>query len=414
MVLNGVRYLYKLIVLHTVFQGLRFMPFVTKCPSCGNKYTVQQRSIGSSMDCSACNKTFRILPDASSNPAPEIFTFKEPEPKKQEKEEKKEVTRTIKKPVESSIDVEYNPSSKSRSNSIDVEYTPEAKPRYSERQPDWFSGEGTAVDNFLGLVAVFLSCISLLAASFPVIDYLVIPLGIAGMGLAIYSAMLEGSIAKRFTFPAIALLISVPTIMIIINSPDWFREYREKPKSISIKDKFVLVAPGERPFLPEKPDQPVNSSQYGIQRNDIRAVISEVRYRRIEYIQSKVKKFTKDAKITVLIKVFNAGYEKPFDFSNWQSYGNGVKLYDTDGSELPSWKPPANPGAIKLDEPTKTVFAGKMIEETLTFDAPKTKFEELRLILPAKAFGEEPTLDKDGQEQEGKIIMIIPFKMITP
>ncbi len=390
------------------------MPFVTKCPSCGNKYTVQQRSIGSSMDCSACNKPFRILPDASSNPAPEIFTFKEPEPQKQEKEEKKEVTRTIKKPLESSIDVEYNPPSKSRASSIDVEYTPEAKPRYSERQLDWFSGDGTAVDNFLGLVAVFLSCISLLAASFPVIDYLVIPLGIAGMGLAIYSAILEGSIAKRFTFPAIALLISVPTIMIIINSPDWFREYREKPKSISIKDKFVLVAPGERPFLPEKPDQPVNSSQYGIQRNDIRAVISEVRYRRIEYTQSKVKKFTKDAKITVLIKVFNAGYEKPFDFANWQSYGNGVKLYDTDGSELPSWKPPANPGAIKLDEPTKTVFAGKMIEETLTFDAPKTKFEELRLLLPAKAFGEEPTLDKDGQEQEGKIIMIIPFKMITP
>ena len=390
------------------------MPFVTKCPSCGNKYTVQQRSIGSSMDCSACNKPFRILPDASSNPAPEIFTFKEPEPQKQEKEEKKEVTRTIKKPLESSIDVEYNPPSKSRASSIDVEYTPEAKPRYSERQLDWFSGDGTAVDNFLGLVAVFLSCISLLAASFPVIDYLVIPLGIAGMGLAIYSAILEGSIAKRFTFPLVALLISVPTIMIIINSPDWFREYREKPKSISIKDKFVLVAPGERPFLPEKPDQPVNSSQYGIQRNDIRAVISEVRYRRIEYTQSKVKKFTKDAKITVLIKVFNAGYEKPFDFANWQSYGNGVKLYDTDGSELPSWKPPANPGAIKLNEPTKTVFAGKMIEETLTFDAPKTKFEELRLLLPAKAFGEEPTLDKDGQEQEGKIIMIIPFKMITP
>ena len=390
------------------------MPFVTKCPSCGNKYTVQQRSIGSSMDCSACNKPFRILPDASSNPAPEIFTFKEPEPQKQEKEEKKEVTRTIKKPVESSIDVEYNPPSKSRSNSIDVEYTPEAKPRYSERKLDWFSGDGTAVDNFLGLVAVFLSCISLLAASFPVIDYLVIPLGIAGMGLAIYSAILEGSIAKRFTFPAIALLISVPTIMIIINSPDWFREYREKPKSISIKDKFVLVAPGERPFLPEKPDQPVNSSQYGIQRNDIRAVVGEVRYRKIEYTQSKVKKFTKDAKITVLIKVFNAGYEKPFDFANWQSYGNGVKLYGTDGSELPSWKTPANPGAIKLDEPTKTVFAGKMIEESLTFDAPKTKFEELRLILPAKAFGEEPTLDKDGQEQEGKIIMIIPLKMITP
>ena len=390
------------------------MPFVTKCPSCGNKYTVQQRSIGSSMDCSACNKPFRILPDASSNPAPEIFTFKEPEPQKQEKEEKKEVTRTIKKPVESSIDVEYNPPSKSRSNSIDVEYTPEAKPRYSERKLDWFSGDGTAVDNFLGLVAVFLSCISLLAASFPVIDYLVIPLGIAGMGLAIYSAILEGSIAKRFTFPAIALLISVPTIMIIINSPDWFREYREKPKSISIKDKFVLVAPGERPFLPEKPDQPVNSSQYGIQRNDIRAVVGEVRYRKIEYTQSKVKKFTKDAKITVIIKVFNAGYEKPFDFSNWQSYGNGVKLYGTDGSELPSWKTPANPGAIKLDEPTKTVFAGKMIEETLTFDAPKTKFEELRLLLPAKAFGEEPTLDKDGQQQESKIIMIIPNKMITP
>jgi hypothetical protein len=55
-----------------------------------------------------------------------------------------------------------------------------------------------------------------------------------------------------------------------------------------------------------------------------------------------------------------------------------------------------------------------MIEETLIFDAPKTKFEELRLMLPAKAFGEEPTLDKDGQQQEGKVIMIIPFKMITP
>lgn len=73
-----------------------------------------------------------------------------------------------------------------------------------------------------------------------------------------------------------------------------------------------------------------------------------------------------------------------------------------------------NAGAIVFAPPLKTVFAGKMIEETLTFDAPKTKFEELRLMLPAKAFGEEPTLDKEGQEQEGKIIMIIPFKMITP
>ena len=74
------------------------MPFVTKCSSCGNKFTVHERSIGSSMDCTACNKTFRILPDASSNPAPETYTFKEPEPKKQEKEEKKEITRTIKNP----------------------------------------------------------------------------------------------------------------------------------------------------------------------------------------------------------------------------------------------------------------------------------------------------------------------------
>ncbi|MEI6684722.1 MAG: hypothetical protein WCN64_01175 [Planctomycetota bacterium] len=395
-------------------RGLRFMPFVTKCSSCGNKFTVHERSIGSSMDCTACNKTFRILPDASSNPAPETYTFKEPEPKKQEKEEKKEITRTIKKPVESSIDVEYHPEPRSRSTSIDVEFTPETKPRYTERKRDWFSGEGTALDNFLGLVAVFLSCISLLAASFPVIDYLVIPLGLAGICLAIYSALMEGSIAKRLTFPAIALLISMPTVIIIIKSPDWFREYREKPKAISIKDRFVLVSPGERPFLPEKPDQPVNSSQYGIQRNDIRAVISEVRYRKIEYTQNKIKKFTKDPKITVLIKVFNAGYEKPFDFSNWQSYGNGVKLYEADGSELPAWNPPVNAGTIVFAAPLKTVFAGKMIEETLTFDAPKTKFEELRLMLPAKAFGEEPTLDKEGQEQEGKIIMIIPFKMITP
>ena len=395
-------------------RGLRFMPFVTKCSSCGNKFTVHERSIGSSMDCTACNKTFRILPDASSNPAPETYTFKEPEPKKQEKEEKKEITRTIKKPVESSIDVEYHPEPRSRSTSIDVEFTPETKPRYTERKRDWFSGEGTALDNFLGLVAVFLSCISLLAASFPVIDYLVIPLGLAGICLAIYSALMEGSIAKRLTFPAIALLISMPTVIIIIKSPDWFREYREKPKAISIKDRFVLVSPGERPFLPEKPDQPVNSSQYGIQRNDIRAVISEVRYRKIEYTQNKIKKFTKDPKITVLIKVFNAGYEKPFDFSNWQSYGNGVRLYEADGSELPAWNPPVNAGTIVFAAPLKTVFAGKMIEETLTFDAPKTKFEELRLMLPAKAFGEEPTLDKEGQEQEGKIIMIIPFKMITP
>ena len=395
-------------------RGLRFMPFVTKCSSCGNKFTVHERSIGSSMDCTACNKTFRILPDASSNPAPETYTFKEPEPKKQEKEEKKEITRTIKKPVESSIDVEYHPEPRSRSTSIDVEFTPETKPRYTERKRDWFSGEGTALDNFLGLVAVFLSCISLLAASFPVIDYLVIPLGLAGICLAIYSALMEGSIAKRLTFPVVALLISLPTILIIIKSPDWFREYREKPKAISIKDRFVLVSPGERPFLPEKPDQPVNSSQYGIQRNDIRAVISEVRYRKIEYTQNKIKKFTKDPKITVLIKVFNAGYEKPFDFSNWQSYGNGVKLYEADGSELPAWNPPVNAGTIVFAAPLKTVFAGKMIEETLTFDAPKTKFEELRLMLPAKAFGEEPTLDKEGQEQEGKIIMIIPFKMITP
>ncbi len=377
------------------------MPFVTKCSSCGNKFTVHERSIGSSMDCTACNKTFRILPDASSNPAPETYAFKEPQPelKVQEKETKQKPVKSPKKPAASSIDVEY---------------IPEPKALYTERKPNLFSGEGNAIDNFLGLVAVFLSCVSLLAASFPLIDYLVLPLGIAGIGLAIYSAFLEGSIAKRFTFPAIALLISLPTIIIIIKSPDWFREYREKPKAISIKDRFVLVSPGERPFLPDKPDQPVNSSQYGIQRNDIRAVISEVRYRKIEYTQNKVKKFTKDPKITILIKVFNAGYEKPFDFSNWQSYGNGVRLYEADGSELPAWNPPVNAGAIVFAPPLKTVFAGKMIEETLTFDAPKTKFEELRLMLPAKAFGEEPTIDKDGQEQEGKIIMIIPFKMITP
>jgi len=377
------------------------MPFVTKCPGCGNKFTVHERSIGSSMDCSACNKPFRILPDSSSAPAPETYKFQEPEPQKPEKEMVQPPAKVLKKPVPA-------PSS------IDVEYTPEPKPLYSERKRNWFSGEGTAFDNILGLIAVFLSCTSLLAASFPLIDYLVLPLGISGIGLAIYSAFLEGSIAKRFTFPAIALLISLPTITIIVNSPDWFREYRTKPKVISIKDKFVLVSPGEKPFLPEKPDQPINASQHGVQRNDIRAVISEVHYRRVEYIQNNLKKFTKDPKITVTIKVFNAGYENPFDFSNWQSYGKGVRLYDVEGVELPLWKPPANPGAIQLAPPTKTVFAGKMIEETLVFDAPKVKFDELRLMLPAKAFGEEPTIDKDGQEQEGRVIMIIPFKMITP
>lgn len=355
------------------------------------------------MDCSACNKPFRILPDSSSAPAPETYNFQEPEPEPQkpEKEMVQPPSKVLKKPVPA-------PSS------IDVEYTPEPKPLYSERKRNWFSGEGTAFDNILGLIAVFLSCTSLLAASFPLIDYLVLPLGISGIGLAIYSAFLEGSIAKRFTFPAIALLISLPTITIIVNSPDWFREYRTKPKVISIKDKFVLVSPGEKPFLPEKPDQPINASQHGVQRNDIRAVISEVHYRRVEYIQNNLKKFTKDPKITVTIKVFNAGYENPFDFSNWQSYGKGVRLYDVEGVELPLWKAPANPGAIQLAPPTKTVFAGKMIEETLVFDAPKVKFDELRLMLPAKAFGEEPTIDKDGQEQEGRVIMIIPFKMITP
>jgi len=352
------------------------------------------------MDCISCNKSFRILPDTASSSEPYLVKEEPLAPKDEEIEVRKE-------------------SGKRKRNKLvkneEEEFFEDTGPRYTNRKKDFFSGEGVALDNILGLIAVFLGCFTLMAASFPLIDHLVIPLGLTTIGLAIYAALLDGNAVKRFTFPLLALLICSPTLYIIINSPEWFRELRTKPVSKSIKDKFVWVAPGERPFQPEKSDEPINAAQYGIQRNDVRVVVSLVRYSKVEYTQSKTKKLTKDPKIQIMLKVFNAGYEKPFEFSSWQSFGNEVKLYDSKGEELTLWKRPM--GASELTIPSKTVFSGKTIEETLIFDAPFEKFDELKLELPVKAFGEvepEELLDAEGKPKpKPKIMFILPLKLIS-
>lgn len=376
------------------------MAFETKCPDCSHFFNSPDRLIGAMGICPRCGHGFRMLPCKESKSNAESYGVKDSSPPpaaevRPKKEAIEEMKTTSKGGPYNSFDV----ADLKRGRGVSFDQDP-PKPAYTSKK-QIFSGDGGAFDNVYGFIAVVLASVGLLCANFPVVEYLAIPLLLSGLLLGIGSAFLPGSAVQRFTMPGIVLLIAFPTLLIVLKAPEWFREKRAKPEEASPKDKYLWVKPGERPLLPEKQEDKINASQFAVQRNDIRVAVAEVRYKRAEYTQNKQKLFTKEPKVHILLRVLNSGYEKPFDFAGWRTYGEGAKLFDPEGQELGEWSPPK--GALQKVTPTTTLFPGKTCEEWVIFDAPKVKFESLVLDLPGKAFGAE----------EGKITMFLPSSLIT-
>lgn len=362
------------------------MPFKTKCPSCKHKFNAPDRAIGTNGECPKCGHSYRLLPRKGSKVEmePTGVAGTGPEPAQEKPAPEEAASAVLKGPH----------------NSFDVAEEHRSKPAYTNRS-QYFSSEGSALDNIYGMIAVLLAGIGLLCANFPVVEYLTIPLGLSSLVLGIGSAFLPGSVSQRLAMPVLALLISGPTVLIALKAPDWFRETRQKPTEANPRDKYLWVRPGEKPYLPEKQEDSINASQFAVQRNDIRVAVAEVRYQKADYTLNKKKEQTKEPKIHILLRVLNSGYEKPFEFTKWKGYGEGVKLYDPEGQELGEWSAPK--GSLQKIVPTSTLFSGKTCEEWLLFDAPKVKFENLTLELPGQAFGAE----------EGKVLMLLPAKLIT-
>lgn len=361
------------------------MPFETKCPECKRKFTAPDRALGSSGECPMCGHSFRMLPRKGFKGGANVYGVAQSAPNPGVEKKTPEETDAI------------TPTGPHNSFDEDHRIT---KPQYTTRN-QFFSSEGNAFDNTYGMIALLLAGLGLLCANFPVVEYLTIPLALSGMVLGIGSALLPGSVSQRLAMPAVALAIALPTFLISVKAPDWFRETRQKPTEANPRDKYLWVRPGEKPYLPEKQEESINASQFAVQRNDIRVAVAEVRYQKTEFTQDKKKQMTKEPKVHILLRVLNSGFEKPFEFSKWKSYGEGVKLYDPEGQELGEWSPPK--GSLQKIVPTSTLFSGKTCEEWLIFDAPKVKFETLTLELPGQAFGAE----------EGKVLLLIPSKLIT-
>ncbi|MSR31614.1 MAG: hypothetical protein EXR99_08930 [Gemmataceae bacterium] len=354
------------------------MSFDSICPKCQKRFRVAQTALGSLMECSGCFQEFRVVPCAAGSAASPAEVVKKEASAGESGLELLQAMRG-EKPVEEPNHPE--------------------PPSYLDRGQRLTGGK--PLENVPGLIALSLGLVALGTAQIPFVEYLVGPLTVGAIIVALIAAVLcQGGLVTRLTLPGVALLVAIPTLVILVKDPHWFRNKPYDTEAELPRDKFLLFSPGNRPFLPEKEGQAINAKQYDIQRNDIRVGIGDVRYRVADYVQANQKKRTRDPKIHILLRVNNCGLENAFEFPAWKEYGE-IKLFDQSGLELKEWERPK--GTVEKTVTTRPVFPGQNVDEEIIFDPPKEKFTELKLELPAKAFG----------EKEGKVTFLLPLSLIT-
>jgi hypothetical protein len=225
----------------------------------------------------------------------------------------------------------------------------------------------------LVLVALGLFGTAIVASQFPYGRYVAVP--IAGLGLLLAALSLLGLERRRWVGLAGAGLNAL-AILLVVALPGWLGlSARWVPDTNPDAGPKPVTAVGREDGLPVAADW-VDAKTAVWQQGDVRVSVTGVTVGPRDPAAKRP-----DLVLRVGLKLTNVGVARAIEFAGWPATPEGGPALTTAGGESFAHRPAADRA-----EPT-TVRPGKSAEAVVAFAAPDKPTEDLRLELPAAAFG---------------------------
>jgi hypothetical protein len=342
------------------------MPVLVKCPYCGQgKVQAPDSAIGLTVVCRFCSSCFTIAPDnlmPAAVAATEVVEAA-PRPRVPDASKTAEAALTI----------------------LTVDPLEEVDRRSAGGQvASGFGGVMSDPGFVPALIAITLGGIGLGASQLPYGRFATVGLGAIGLFFGV-SALL---MTNRRKLPAFATAINGLALLLGLLLPEWLgitswrpirlNDETKTPRAVNIKD--GLAAPADW----------VDVTKAAWERDDVRVSVTSFTVYPIELIGPKNKQqWTKESYVQVRVKVENVGVARAVDVSGWPESPtpDGPKLTDANGRVLPLKVFPEGWSVVERPKPNKVLFPGRSTEQLLIFESPGKTAGDLRLELPASAFG---------------------------
>jgi hypothetical protein len=234
------------------------------------------------------------------------------------------------------------------------------------------------------LMAITLGGIAFGASQLPYGRFATVGLGAIGLVFGV-SALLAGT--KR-VLPMLGTAINGLALFLALILPEWlgitsWRPIRvieevKTPRAVNIKD--GLAAPAEW----------VDVTKAAWERDDVRVSVTSFTVNPIELIGPKNKQqWTKESYVHVRVKVENVGVARAVEVQGWPESptSDGPKLTDANGRVLSLKVFSEGWSVVDRPKPNKVLFPGRSTDQLLIFESPGKTAGDLRLELPAIAFG---------------------------
>ena len=353
------------------------MPFVAVCPYCRvSKYRAPSRKRGTFVTCSKCREDFMLLPADDDRLPPVEYKLPPfaplPTPAAAEVHE----TATADGPTEPVAPAPAEPAAIPaelylRPADLPPPVRPPAAPAH---HPDYALRMALAA---LGLVGV-----AVLASQLPYGRFVAAPLAAAGAVMGLLSVLgLEerpwlgwaGAGANGFAF------------LLVVAWPGWLGLSTWTPAADPETRQKPVTAVG-RDGTPPRPADWVDAMKAVWEHDDVRVALTAVTAGPDEpaavgpAAPPAARPRKKDRTLRVTLKLTNVGVARAIEFNGWAAAPPAEPTLTTAGGKALPAKPaaPADPVLI---------VPGKSAETTLAFAPPDGPPEDLRLELPAAAFG---------------------------
>jgi hypothetical protein len=333
------------------------MPIVATCPYCrAGGVRAPDHAAGATATCPKCKSSYTIVPDAGlpgwNSPAPQA-------PLDETKPQVAVADVTEPSPV------------------LPTKPTPAApKPRREIEAVPTPPGLASA------LVALTCFGLSVAATQFPYGRYSGPGLAALGLLVSLFSVAAEN---RARWIGAAAMVLNGAIIALVFLAASWVGlEPWRKPVPPGGERGPQTLAHGTGAAAPaEWVDAASGSWAYG----DLRITVVSAAVNTIELSgPNGAKRMSKDPCLVVTVRVANDGVERRIDLRGWAAGGDGAELTDPAGNVLKvkrfdgGWEPASRATA------GVGLFPGKTATVPLTFEAPVTKPEYLRLKLSGEAF----------------------------
>jgi hypothetical protein len=239
----------------------------------------------------------------------------------------------------------------------------------------------------LGVVSFLLGSSALLLAQLSAVDFLSIPLGIAGgiVGLFAVVLALDGP-RRRLIFPVGGTLVSLIVLTSLCFWPSLLalsdRASKEVVEDLDGQSKVRLDGKRRHQRLPVREDEWVDAGEYSFEHGDVRVQVVSAT---VEAAARKEKDQAKEKRLVIVLRLLNTLGRRKIVYRGWGGDHPPV-LCDQRGKQLPAVE--AGTTSIRDME----LRPGQVVHVALAFEAPSERFDHGRLALPASALGRTGTL----------------------